>query len=132
MRVLSENSFFPTGRLRPVILYLDRLGIRFARQYVERSSKMNYICIDWKHNFADEPIKIYSEVDSQGWERRKIEIFRDGSMAFASPSYHFGDSYLSEAQLPSLSEINSDPQFRGRKIDPTEFGRLWSQFRNGN
>lgn len=88
---------------------------------------MNYISIDWKHNFADEPIKIYSEMDSEGWEKRKIEIFADGSMAFASPESHFGDSYLSEAQLPSLSEINSDPQFRGRKIEQTEFGRLWSQ-----
>lgn len=94
---------------------------------MERSSKMNYISIDWTHNFPDEPIKIYSEVDSQGWERRKIEIFPDGSVAFASPSLHCGDSYLSEARLPSLSEINSDPQFQGEKIDRAEFGSLWSQ-----
>jgi hypothetical protein len=88
---------------------------------------MNYISIDWKHNFADEPIKIFSEVDSQGWEKRKIEIFPDDSVAFASLESYFGDSYLSEAQLPSLSEINSDPQFQGEKIDSAEFGRLWSQ-----
>ena len=89
---------------------------------------MNYICVEWKHDFADEPVTIYSEMDLQRWERRKIEVFRNGSVGLASPSAHFGDSYLSEAPLPSLDEINADPQFRGRKISSAEFRRLWNQF----
>jgi len=88
---------------------------------------MNYICVEWKHDFTDEPVTIYSEMDPQGWEKRKIEVFRDGSVGLASPSSHFGDSYLSEAPLPSLDEINADPQFRGRKMAPREFSRLWNQ-----
>lgn len=89
---------------------------------------MNYICVEWKHDFADEPVTIYSEIDPQGWEKRKIELFRNGSVGLASSSSHFGDSYLSEAPLPSLEEINADPQFLGQKIASAEFSRLWNQF----
>jgi hypothetical protein len=44
---------------------------------------MKYLLVQWIHSFPDEPVTLYSELDDDRWERRKIEVFRDGSVGFA-------------------------------------------------
>src|SRR5262245_35694499 len=65
---------------------------------------MKYMSVKWIHEFSGEPVQILSEIDSKNWERRKVEIFRDGSMSFASKSKFTRTSGLSVEPLPSLEE----------------------------
>lgn len=44
---------------------------------------MTYIKVFWKHSFLDEPVLMYSELDENRNEIRKIEIYRDGMMGYA-------------------------------------------------
>lgn len=37
---------------------------------------MRYFKIHWLHTFIDEPEYIFSEIDEEGYEVRKVEIFK--------------------------------------------------------
>jgi len=86
---------------------------------------MNYIRVNWKHEIASEPTCIYSEVDGAGWEIRKVEVFQDGTMGFASNLKSAGGTGLSKEPLPSLDKIAIDPQFEPATISSDEFERIW-------
>ena len=40
---------------------------------------MRYFKIHWLHSFTDEPEYIFSEIDEEGYEVRKVEIFKNGN-----------------------------------------------------
>ncbi|HEY7646529.1 MAG TPA: hypothetical protein VH858_15925 [Hyphomicrobiales bacterium] len=89
---------------------------------------MQYIKVQWMHEFRDEPILIYSEIDDVGWELRKVEIYRNGYASFASKTISAGTSMLSVEPLPSPSEIASDPQFKTERINKEEFDNIWDRY----
>ena len=72
-----------------------------------------------------EPVELYSEIDSEGWELRKVEVFKDGSMSFASAERATGSSGLSETSIPSIDDIALDPQFRAVEIPADTFEAIW-------
>ena len=84
-----------------------------------------YIKVKWIHNLDNEPCLLYSELDGDFWEKRKVEVFTDGSAAFASEDERFGDTDLSIEPLPSLEEIGADPQFEPELISAAEFEEVW-------
>lgn len=86
---------------------------------------MKYIKVKWIHDLDDEPCLLYSELDDDLWEKRKVEVFADGSAAFASEDECFGDTGLSIEPLPSLEEIGRDPQFEPETISAAEFEEVW-------
>ena len=86
---------------------------------------MNYIRVNWKHTFSSEPTSIYIEVDDGGWEQRKVEVFPNGAMGYASKSRSAGGTGLSDERTSSLSEIAADPQFEPATISAEEFEELW-------
>jgi uncharacterized protein DUF6881 len=45
---------------------------------------MRYLRVGWKHQHADEPTILYSELDEDRWEVRKVEVFRNGRRGYAS------------------------------------------------
>ena len=45
---------------------------------------MEYIKVYWMHDFIDEPIILYSELDEKRFEVRKIEIYRNNRIAYAT------------------------------------------------
>ena len=57
---------------------------------------MEYLKVKWRHHHPDEPIEIYSEINQDRWEVRKVEVFRDGTSTYAFPLYHTGDTWLAE------------------------------------
>ena len=73
---------------------------------------------------------LYSEVDSQGWEVRKVEIFADGRIGFASENEAVGSSELGEKPVPSQEEIAADQQFRPAEISKEEFEAVWLRRRS--
>jgi hypothetical protein len=90
---------------------------------------MTYLRVHWKHAFPDEPRWLYSEVDDQRWERRKIEVFPDGRWGFADEHEEVGGSALGEATTLTLEQINAKPEFEAREIEQAEFEGLWTMRR---
>src|SRR5262245_38184841 len=88
-----------------------------------------YIKVEWIHAFVDEPVLLYSEVDAHGWEIRKVEVFADGRVGYASATERAQSTMteLSLEPLPPLDEIASDPQFRPIAITKKEFEEVWFQ-----
>jgi hypothetical protein len=86
---------------------------------------MNYLKVEWLHNFDDQPIELLSELDADRYETRKIERFRSGAMSFAGPEGESGTTWLGESPTPSMDEIAADPQFRVTSISKDEFERAW-------
>jgi len=86
---------------------------------------MKYLKVKWQHQHFDEPIEIYSEINQDHWEIRKVELFYDGKTSYASPFYHTGSTWLAEAPIPDLAEINTDLEFEGEWISRYEFERVW-------
>jgi hypothetical protein len=33
---------------------------------------LNYLCVQWLHEYPTEPVRLFSELDDQRWETRKI------------------------------------------------------------
>lgn len=91
-------------------------------------NRKTYIDVTWSHAESDYPIRLVSEIDADGYETRKLEFFLDGRVASASSREDdFSDTRLGEVPVPSLLEINSDPQFEGIAIVAAAFEALWAQ-----
>lgn len=90
---------------------------------------MKYLKVQWLHDFPDEPIWLFSELDDQLHETRKVEIFRDGSLGFADVNEFAGGSMLSDMAIPFIDEIAADPQFVPQEIPQQEFEAMWMRRR---
>jgi hypothetical protein len=86
---------------------------------------MKYIHVKWIHSFPNEPITLFSELDDDRYEVRKLEIFPDGSADRASADVSVGKTVLGELPIPSLEGINFDPQFQAEEITQSEFEVVW-------
>jgi hypothetical protein len=98
----------------------------FLHHYgVRDDSKMTYIRVRWVHSFPDTPVLLYSELDDQRWEVRKVEVYGDGRKGFAGPNESAGDTMLGKEPIPPVTEISSDPQFDPSEISKHEFETVW-------
>ena len=88
---------------------------------------MIYIKVIWHHQFPSEPTVLYSELDDQRFELRKVELFSDGRAGFASSTRSSSAPLcrLGVEPVPSNDEINKDEQFDVFLIDEREFERAW-------
>jgi hypothetical protein len=91
---------------------------------------MNYIKVKWIHSHANEPVLLYSELDEDRWEKRKIEVFAVGHFGYASSGESAGSSRLGEEPIPPLAEIASEPQFKPVEITKQEFEEVWAKRKN--
>lgn len=89
---------------------------------------MNYIKVKWIHNSSMDPIMIYSELDSERWEKRKVEVFHGGRYGYADIHKSFGSTRLGKESIPELDEIASDPQFEPAEITEEEFEEMWMKY----
>jgi hypothetical protein len=88
---------------------------------------MEYLKVEWIHGWDDEPSVIYSEIDDCRRETRKIEVFRDGRIGYATSKIDYGGTLLSETPLPPLHSIASDRQFKPHKITQQSFEQVWKE-----
>lgn len=72
-----------------------------------------------------EPILLMSELDNNRYEVRKIEIFADGRMEFASNETATGETALGEKPIPPAYEIVADPQFIVEEFNAVDFEEAW-------
>jgi hypothetical protein len=89
---------------------------------------MEYLKISWLHRFEDEPVFLYSEIDGQRFENRKIEIYPDGSFGIANCNFHFGGTALSDTIMPDIEDISEDKLFIPELISQAEFELIWNQY----
>ena len=87
---------------------------------------MRYLKVHWKHDIPDEPRWLYSELDDQRLERRKIDVFPDSRWGFADEHEEVGGSALADSTTPAVEKINADPEFDATEIDRAEFESLWT------
>jgi hypothetical protein len=87
---------------------------------------MQYIKVLWNHRDANEPIVLYSELDDERWEVRKVEIFRDGPPGYTSAAGSRRSTRLGIEPVPLLTEISLDPEFDPVEITKEDFEEIWS------
>jgi hypothetical protein len=88
---------------------------------------MKYIRLKWNHTNPDEPVWIFSELDANGKEVRKIECFRSGFCDVATATGSSGTAALMTLPLPDLSVLaKRDPEFEPVIITQEEFEEVWA------
>lgn len=85
----------------------------------------SYIRVRWRHSSPDDPVDLWSELDADREEVRKVEIWPDGRVGYASNAGEVAGTRLGELPVPPLSEINLDPQFQAEAITKAHFETRW-------
>jgi hypothetical protein len=86
---------------------------------------MRYLRVTWAHAFSDEPAELFSEVGDDGYETRKVEVFRGGRMTYADEIRSTGSTILGETPIPSFEEIASQSEFAPEWISRDDFEAIW-------
>lgn len=86
-----------------------------------------YSKVTWRHSNSYDPVEIYCELDDARWEVRRVEVFSDGSLDYASRSKSEGRTFLSPETFSSLAEIRANPEFEATEIEKDEFDQMWSK-----
>lgn len=88
---------------------------------------MKYVRVLWQHDYLDEPVELYSELDEDRWELRKVEVFRDARYGYAWSLGSSMTTQLSDEPLPESDEIAKDAQFVPEAITAAEFELVWKK-----
>ena len=88
---------------------------------------VKYIRVHWLHDEPDDPIVLHSELDSTRFEARKVEVFREGRLGYASAEGEHGGTLLGVVPVPDLNEIAQERQFLPAEISREEFESLWAR-----
>jgi hypothetical protein len=81
---------------------------------------MKYIKVKWSS--VGTPVLLYSELNPELWEVRKVEAYADGRREERS-----GSTKLGIEPLPPLEQIAADPEFEPAIISAEEFGSVWGK-----
>ena len=87
---------------------------------------MRYIKVKWRHASDSEPVLLYSELDDNRFEVRKVEVYADGRCGYADGVSNSGDTRLGEVPVPPLDEIAADSDFEPTEIAREEFDEAWT------
>ena len=88
---------------------------------------VKYLRARWHHSHPDEPVWLYSELNDDRWEVRKVYIFPDGHSEWADRDHEVGSTALGLASVPPLDEINADPEFEAEEVSGDEFELVWAE-----
>ncbi|WP_290062565.1 DUF6881 domain-containing protein [Amycolatopsis solani] len=92
---------------------------------------MDYLHVHWQHDAPDAPADIYSELDDDRWEVRKVEVFPDGTHHYADDWKSTGKTGLSEVPLPPFEDLAAQRALTPTEIDEAEFERRWQAATEG-
>lgn len=130
-RELSARGFFEDWHDRvsdvraKLSAYLHKLS--WLEAEASDGSANSYLRVRWKHSNSEEPVLLYSELDEERYEVRKVEQFIDGRMTYADGRYSSGDTRLGEGPVPPLSEIATEPIFEPEAISREDFEAVWDK-----
>jgi hypothetical protein len=86
---------------------------------------MSFLAVQWHHSNPEDPIWLYSELNDERREIRKVEVFADGLHDWAEGEASTGAAQLSKQPLPPFAEIALQPEFAPREISREEFEVVW-------
>lgn len=88
---------------------------------------MRYILVEYDHAQEDDPVRVYSEVDRDGLEKRRVEFYGNG-LWFAYGEEHGGDEALSKTPFPAeVRTLNVPGEVTARTISASVFREVWDQ-----
>ena len=142
-RASIKVTFILIGALVPILVLLGVVGIywvmcgfknakttknrMFTKYDPGRGAWGKYIKVKWRHNLKSAPVELYSELDENRYQLRKIEKYRNGQLDFADGSRNSGSIRLDEVPVPPIQEINEDTQFKASLISKEEFEAVWQK-----
>lgn len=85
----------------------------------------SYIYSKWLDSPAGCPIEFYCELDALRYEVRKVEVFANGIIGFASEAAATQGTQLGIAPVPSLAELYSLTEFETKEISQEVFEAKW-------
>jgi hypothetical protein len=86
-----------------------------------------FLKVVWNHCHSDEPVWLYSELDGERYEIRKVEVYRDGRRGFADRDRSVGGSVLGEIPAPAIQEFANEPEdLQASEIGEEEFEAQWA------
>jgi hypothetical protein len=85
-----------------------------------------YFACRWLHDFADEPVLLFEELDEQRYETRKVHQYADGRLVRTD---RVSDLSTSLAWVPVLpeDEIASQREFEVLALSAEQFEEVWRQ-----
>ena len=86
---------------------------------------MRYLKVQWLQDDPEYPTFLYSELDDDSFEVRKVDMFADGSADPADEHHETCRTFLGEGAVPPIEEIASDPEFLPEWIPREEFETVW-------
>ncbi|MFI0422952.1 DUF6881 domain-containing protein [Spongiactinospora sp. 9N601] len=86
-----------------------------------------HLRVEWHHDFPEEPVELYSEIDDEGYELRKVQVFRDERLERADAETETAATGLSEVPIGSVDEIDAQDEFSASMISRAEFEHMWSR-----
>lgn len=88
---------------------------------------MEYLLVTWKHQFPDEPVNFYMEIDEKRVQVRVLELYKNGEFAYATTEKVY-KTFLAKEPYPTIDEINSNEEVRAKKIGKEEFEKIWDRY----
>ncbi|MEU2256175.1 hypothetical protein ABZ540_23685 [Nocardia xishanensis] len=94
--------------------------------FVPEESGMYYVKVTRAEGGPADPVVIFSELDADGYECRKVEVFRNGLVDCAGAGFEGATTWLADDPLPSMDELALVPGIVGvEMISPQEFQVEW-------
>jgi hypothetical protein len=90
-------------------------------------SNTTYIRYRWDHNFEDDPVELWSELDEHRFELRKLEYFRDGSVGYADQLESSSRTQLGDQPVPHNAEIIAGGEFEELDVSEAAFEKRWKR-----
>ncbi len=87
---------------------------------------MNYVLTEWDHDLDDEPYLVYSELDGDRMEVRKVEFFRNG-ICFSYGGERGNEGALSKVPFPEDLRTAAGEAGECRSISRQLFQEIWNQ-----
>ncbi len=86
--------------------------------------RFEYIKCFWKYIDNETPVLLFYEVDleNERYASRMTEVFSDGS---AVPCIEEGFEFITEAPVPTVEQINREPEFYAERISKEEFEKVY-------
>ncbi len=89
---------------------------------------MRYLLAEWTHQEEDEPYLIYSEMDEERRETRRVEFYQNG-IVFSYGGERGNEGALNPEPFPlDLRELRPpEGELSAREISPGLFYEIWNQ-----
>ncbi len=79
----------------------------------------------WREASADAPYEWWDELDPSRFPIRCVRRYRDGRLERFGYEHPDWRDLMPVGEMPSLDEVNADPQFSMREIGRDEFEAIW-------